>query len=391
MLDLDNFNIICDNFYNEVINPLTENYYKEFIQRIKYISKEHNENEDLNQKKKKRKLNDTSYLTSFINFIRGNIFELKDKTIFFQNENLVVKYNYYKDSWLTCYKDETDKKLKKNKFAKNFLPLISYLYEFYYDDYWKVNYDLFIYFRINLKIEFLQVMFNRNSVTIFDNEQKIYKKIIVYKTINDSEKKKIMSTNLANIISDYFNKINQNLLFIYLIFPLKTLNDKSFHANIFLIEKNEDYIYLNTYEPQGINNSSIIKNMIDIIVKKLDNCTHRYLSKINLQNECDKWGYCFFYCNFFLFHLLYFLNKIEKKDKYVPIHIWSKEIIKYYYDKHTSEEILQLVGKYAIFLGLYNKQINYAWGGSGPSKYYRKILIDFDKKISHNLKNIILQ
>ena len=45
-------------------------------------------NEDLNQKKKK-KINDTSYSTSFINFIRGKIFELKDKTIF-SNENLLV-------------------------------------------------------------------------------------------------------------------------------------------------------------------------------------------------------------------------------------------------------------------------------------------------------------
>ena len=148
-------------------------------------------------------------------------------------------------------------------------------------------------------------MFTRNSVTIFDNEQKIYKKIIVYKTINDSEKKKIMSTNLANLISDYYNKINQNLLFIYLIFPLKTLNDKSFHANLFLIEKNGDYIYLNTYEPQGINNSSIIKNMIDIIVKKLDNCTHKYLTKINLQNESDNGVIVFsiviFYIPFIIF------------------------------------------------------------------------------------------
>ena len=122
-------------------------------------------------------------------------------------------------------------------------------------------------------------------------------------------------------------------------------------------------------------NNILISNLHKNIILNFETgkCEHKYLSRINIQNKYDKWGYCYFFCNFYLFHILYFLHDVDKKYNIVPIHYWSNEI-------------MEIIGKFAIFLGLYNKGINYAWGGAGPSKHYRTILFNLKKNLSKDIQ-----
>ena len=381
----------CDNFYKDIIHPLTNLYYNEFTKRIHHIASKHSDNKEISHKSKKIKLDDSNFLQRIREYL--NIFYKKEKTndiIKIRNKNLLLNFNPENDEWICWYKDGNIKKK-----AKNFLPLVAYLYDFYYEYYWNITYDIFTYFKIFNKVDFLQVMFNVSSLEIYDNTCKLFKKINS-NIIRDNYEKKIYFTDiLAKIIVKYFNTSTySNYLFIYLCFPLKSFKDSSYHANLIIIENNIylNKIYLNTFEPQGESNNILIKNLNNKIIKNFEyNCEHKFLSKIKVQNNTDKWGYCYFYCNFLLFHILYFLNDIQKKDKILPIHYWSNDIIKYYDDKYTSNDFLIIIGKFAIFLGLYNKDVNYAWGGSGPSQHYRLVLFNLKKNFSKDIKNLLIR
>lgn len=397
----------CDSFYNEIINPLTESYYKEFTKRIHHIASKHSDtSSEISHKSKKIKLDDYYFLDRIIKYLKINFsnkyFEETDnnkidnKIIRIYNKNLKVNYNFVKDEWLCCYKQDSKKNFEKNKEANNFLPLVAYLYDYYYNEYyWNVTYDIFTYFKIFNKVDFLQVMFNISSVDVYDNSCKLYKKINSNIIRTNQEKKVYFTEILAKIITNYFNTKNiSNYLFVYLCFPLKTFKDSSYHANLIIIEKNIylDKFYLNTFEPQGESKNFLIANLNKNIIKNFNNnCEHKYLSKIKVQNNSDKWGYCYFYCNFLLFHILYFLDDIKKKDKIIPIHFWSNDIIKYYDNKYNSKDFLKIIGKFAIFLGLYNKGVNHAFGGSGPSKHYRLVLFNLKKNFSKDIKKLLIR
>ena len=386
----NNFIEFCDCFYKEIIQPLTDNYYYEFVKRIKFIANVHQDKTI--PKSKKIKLEESKF-KKIINFFTMKLFNIESNEISFQNKNLIFSYNFVSDEWLCWNKNDNEKKYNNDKKANNFLPFISYLYDYYYDDYyWKVNYDIFIYLNLEYKKDFLQVMFNNYSCEIYDESLKIHRIINSSKKMRNNEKKIYFSDKLAIIISNYFRKIKGNYLFVYLCFPVNSFKDQSYHANLLILEKNL-YLkknFLNSFEPQGKRKNLLISNLHKKIVLNINNCEHKYLSIINIQNDYDKWGFCYFFCNFFMFHILYFLQDVGKKDQILPIHHWSNEIIKYYTTRFTSFEIMELIGKFAIFLGLYNKDINYAWGGIGPSQHYRTILFNFNKKLCMDIKNLLL-
>ena len=175
----DIFIEFCDCFYKEVIIPLTDEYYNEFLNRIKYIAEEH-EDETV-PKSKKIKLTQDSNIKKLINFIAMKFYKIESNELSFQNKNLVVKYDFDYDKWICWCKDDNEKEFNEKKKANNFLPLVAYLYDYYYNDYyWKVNYDIFIYFNIKFKIEFLQVMFNSSSFEVYDSTMKIYRRVSNY-------------------------------------------------------------------------------------------------------------------------------------------------------------------------------------------------------------------